>query len=231
MVTRKRHKLKALYTCLAAGRPLTSKVLAGLDISADLAVHYVRASWPTRLARGVYCRPGDTLQLHPSLELLVRGICGLHVGGKTALDWHGLRQYVSQQPRLALFGWDAHTLPEWFADRFPATYHRKRLFDERPDAPLHVAPFAGQTSVPAVSEPERALLEVLSEVGVRQSLSEARQLVESSYALRAAVMGELLQHCKSVKTARLCMQLGREAPLPWVEKLDPRKLPPGSDRH
>jgi hypothetical protein len=28
----------------------------------------------------------------------------------------------------------------------------------------------------------------------------------------------------------LCLQLGREGALPWVDKLDPDKLPTGSDR-
>ena len=82
----------------------------------------------------------------------------------------------------------------------------------------------------AVSSPERALLEVLSEVGVRQPLQEARELAESSYNLRADVLRELLQHCTSVKTVRLCLQLGRELSLPWTAKLDPAQLPTGSDR-
>ena len=74
------------------------------------------------------------------------------------------------------------------------------------------------------------MLELLSEVGVRQPLQEARELVESAYSLRADVLRELLQHCTSIKTVRLCLQLGREASLPWVDKLDPAMLPTGSDR-
>jgi hypothetical protein len=154
----------------------------------------------------------------------------LHVGGKSALDWYGVRQYVSQQPVLQLFGWAAGQLPSWFTERFPAEYHRKRLFDERPDAMLHVGPFEKRSGAPQVSSPERALLELLSEVGVRQSLQEARELVESAFSLRADVLRELLIHCKSVKTVRLCLQLGREGSLPWATKLDPGELPTGSDR-
>jgi hypothetical protein len=230
MATIKQSKLKNLYTRLKAGAPLTSEDLAALSISADLAVHYVRAGWLTRLARGVYCRPNDTLALHPSLLLLQRKLDGLHVGGKSALDWYGLRQYVSQRPVLQLYGWVAGRLPEWFTERFPAEYHRKRLFDEHPEALLHVGPFEKRDGGPQVSSPERALLELLSEVGVRQPLQEARELVESTYSLRTDVLSELLQRCTSVKTVRLCLQLGREGALPWVDKLDPDKLPTGSDR-
>jgi hypothetical protein len=209
---------------------LTTEDLAALGISADLAVHYVRAGWLQRLARGVYCRPNDPPALHPSLILLQRNFEGLHVGGKSALDWQGIRQYVSQRPVLHLYGWKAGRLPEWFTQRFPAEYHRKRLFEERSDGPLHVRPFENRKSAPLVSAPERALLEVLSEVGVRQPLQEARELVESTYSLRADVLRDLLKRCSSVKTVRLCLQLGRELSQPWAGKLDPSRLPKGSDR-
>jgi transcriptional regulator with AbiEi antitoxin domain of type IV toxin-antitoxin system len=201
-----------------------------LGISADLAVHYVRAGWLTRLMRGAIAGPNDTLALHPSLVLLQRKFDGLHVGGKSALDWYGVRQYVSQQLVLHLHGWAAARLPDWFTKHFPAEYRRKRLFDEQPDTLLHVGPFEKRSGAPQVSAPERALLELLSEVGVRQPLQEARELTEGTYNLRADVLWELLQHCISVKTVRLCLMLGRELSLPWAAKLDPATLPTGSHR-
>ena len=120
MATIQRDKLNRLYGHLAPGTPLTSEDLAALDISADLAVHYVRAGWLERLARGVYCRPNDPPALHPSLVLLQRSFEGLHVGGKSALDWHGIRHYVAQRPTIHLYGWKAGRLPGWFTSRFPA---------------------------------------------------------------------------------------------------------------
>lgn len=230
MATTHRDKLNRLYTHLAPGTPLTSQDLAALGISADLAVHYVRAGWLERLARGVYCRPNEPPTLNPSVALLQRSLAGLHVGGKSALDWHGIRHYVSPRPVLHLYGWEAGRLPEWFTQRFPAEFHRKRLFQERPGALLHVQAFENREGAPLVSAPERALLEVLSEVGVRQPLQEARELVESSYSLRADVLRDLLKRCTSVKTVRFCLQLGRELSQPWAAKLDPSQLPKGSDR-
>lgn len=230
MATTNRSKLNSLYTKLAPGTPLTSEDLAALNISADLAVHYVRAGWLSRLARGVYYRPNETLALHPSLVLLERQIEGLHVGGKSALDWYGVRHYLSQQPVLHLYGWAAARLPGWFTELFPAEYHRKRLFEEPRGALLHTGPFEKRNGAPQVAAPERALLEVLSEVGVRQSLQEARELTEGTYSLRADVLRELLQRCTSVKTVRLCLQLGKELSLPWMSKLDPATLPTGSGR-
>ena len=230
VATTNQGKLKSLYIQLPAGAPVTSSDLARLGISADLAVHYARSGWLSRLARGVYGRPGDTLALHPSLTLLQRKIDGLHVGGKSALEWYGLRHYVSQQSILHLYGWTTTRLPEWFVRQFPSEYHRKRLLDEQPDRPLNVGRFENRQGAPLVSEPERAILELLSEVGVRQQLHEAREIMEGTYNLRADVLKQLLMHCRSVKTVRLCLQLGHELKLNWASKLDAKKLPTGSDR-
>lgn len=230
VATTKRTKLNSLYRQWVPGTPLTSEDLAALGVSADLAVHYARAGWLSRLARGVFRRPNDTLDLHACLLLMQRSIEGLHVGGKSALDWYGVRQYLSQQSVLNLYGWTTARLPNWFTERFPAEYHRKRLFDEPPNDPLHAGPFGKRDGAPRVSVPERALLEMLSEVGVRQPLQEARELAESTYSLRADVLSDLLQRCTSVKTVRLCLQLGCELTLPWVAKLDVTQLPTGSGR-
>ncbi len=100
MATTYRDKLNKLYTHLAPGKPLTSEDLTALGISADLAVHYDWAGWLERLARGV----NDPPALYPSVALLQRAFEGLHVGGKSALDWHGIRHYVSQRPILHLYG-------------------------------------------------------------------------------------------------------------------------------
>jgi hypothetical protein len=207
-----------------------SEDLAERGISADLAVHYVKAGWLVRLAHGVYRRPGESLSLHPSLKYLERKIEGLHVGGKTALDWYGVRQYVPQRTVTHLYGWKTAKLPDWFTKTFPGDYHRKRLFKENPNNLRHAGPFEEQTGAPLASEPERALLEVLSDVGVRQSLQEARELTQSAHTLRSDVLRELLRACTSIKTVRLCLQLGKEFALPWVTKLNPAELPMGSAR-
>ncbi|WP_309960841.1 type IV toxin-antitoxin system AbiEi family antitoxin domain-containing protein [Variovorax guangxiensis] len=232
MTTIKRSKLNSLLTQVPSGTPVTSEDLALEGVSADLAVHYVRAGWLKRLARGVYMRPDAALQRDPSLWLLQRQIPGLHVGGKTALDWHGVRHYVSQVPKLQLYGLKSARLPAWFTDYFPAEYHRKQLFssDATATGMKHVGPFEGRANGPNVSSPERAFLELMSEVGVRQPLAEARELAESAYGLRASVLGELLRECTNVKTVRLGLQLGRELTLPWAKKLDPASLPAGADR-
>lgn len=230
MTTIKRDKLKTVLNRVPAGAPVTSKDLAALGVSADLAVHYARAGWLERLARGVFRRPEAPLQLESSLKLLERQIAGLHVAGRTALEWHGIKHFVRSDSTLELYGWEAAALPEWFTDGFAARYRRKRLFEESPSSMLHVSELVRRPSAPLVSEPERALLELLSAVGVSQTLDEARLLVESTYGFRSGALRSLLSRCTSVKTVRLCLTLGSEHAMPWAKKLDPRSLPTGSGK-
>lgn len=223
-------KLNKLCSDVPPGAPLAPEDLRALGISADLAVHYVRAGWLSRLARGVYFRPSSSPALEPSLTLLQRSLEGLHIGGQSALGWRGMRDYLAGRPVLHLYGWQTARLPHWFSTRFPAEYHRKRLFEERPAVPRDVVPLETRSGAPLVSVAERALLELLSEVGKRQSLREAHEWVKSTRELRADVLRDLLQRCTSVKTVRLCLQLGRESFLPWAAELDAAQLPTGSDR-
>jgi hypothetical protein len=162
--------------------------------------------------------------------LLQQKIDGLHIGGKSALEWYGVRHYISQQNILHLYGWTAAHLPDWFVRQFPSEYHRKRLFREQPNKPLNIDRFENRDGAPLVSAPERAILELLSEIGVRQPLQEAREIMEGAYNMRAEVLNQLLTHCTSIKTVRLCLQLGHELKLSWASKLDAKKLPTGSDR-
>ena len=121
-------------------------------------------------------------------------------------------------------------LPEWFTKHFPSEYHRQRLFNEKPKQMLGVHRFEYRDNAPLVSIPERALLELLDDVGVRQPLQEAKEIMESAHTMRADVLVKLLKRCTSVKTVRLCLTLARELSLPWAEKLNRATLPTGSAR-
>lgn len=230
VATIKGHKLNSLYARIAPGMPLSSGDLTAIEISADLTTYYVRAGWLQRLARGVYCRPDIPPALQPSILFLQRSLVGLHVSGKSALEWHGIHDETFPQSPLRLSGWQAGHLPDWFIARFPAEYHRNRLFEEKPDIQLHVQPFENRKGAFLISTPERGLLEMLSEVGLRHSLQEARDVVRAIDGLRGDVMLDLLKRCASVKTVRLCLQLGHEFDKLWMNQLDPGLLPTGSER-
>lgn len=203
--------------------PVDTACLRAVGVSSALASHYVRAGWLTRLGRGVFMFPNDRLEVLPTLNVLSRHIPGLHIGGKTALAWRGIRHNVGPREKLTLWGHDSRPLPSWFSERFPSRYAARKLFDAKlaVDFGLQSLPEAPQG--PLVSVPERALLEMLSEVGTaQQGLEEARNIMEGVRSPRLAMLGELLRHCPSVKVVRLCVQWADELGLEWAT--DARRL-------
>ena len=62
--------------------------------------------------------------------------------------------------------------------------------------------------------PERALLEMLSEVGLQQGIEETRNIMEGARALRPEVLTTLLKNCQCVKVARLSVRWAEELGLP-----------------
>lgn len=179
-------------------------------------------------ARGILSTRED-LDLHFLLIFLERTIKVLHIGGKTALEWYGIQHFVPQKPSLILYGWDDAQLPTWFTDRFPSSYHRKRLFNEPTEQPMYVDSFENREKVAKVSLPERAFLELLSEVGVSETMEGATEFAELSDRLRANPLENLLKYCRSVKTIRLCLHFGTVLELPWIHDLDRSVIHTGSD--
>lgn len=160
--------------------------------------------------------PGDTLTRDGSLAFLAAQTPGLHVGSKTALAWRGVRQNIAFREHLNLWGDAPKRLPEWFTQRFPASYQATQLFDDAlPEAYGLQALPAGDPRV-LVSVPERAMLELLSDVGKVQSLSEARELVESLPGLRTKVLDELLRHTTRIKVVRMAATFAASLKLPWA---------------
>ena len=214
--SKRKFSFKEVLARLPRGEPLSTAALREYGVSEFRASGLARSGWLTHLGRGVYMLPGDTLSRDGCLGFLTRRLAGFHVGGRTALDWHGVRQNVSFREVLTLWGDESKRLPAWFTERFSSRYQATQLFDAQ------LPKGTGLRSLPVgrpdvlVSVPERALLELLSDVGKTQPLEEARQLVELLYTLREKVLDQLLVHTTRIKVVRLAELLGRELALPWA---------------
>jgi hypothetical protein len=220
--------LKQLAARFPAGAPITLADLQALGVSSQLAYWYTKNGWLQRLGRGAFVRDASQLDLRASLVALERVGGKFHVGGRTALDWRGIRHFVRQRDAVTLFGSRPFTVPTWLSSRFNVVYRRKQLFRGKDAESFAVSRLEGDSGAPLVSEPERAILELLSEVPQRQSVEEARLLMEGLQTLRPQVLQRLLASCASVKTVRLFLNWSRELGLPHLPKLDERKLRKGS---
>ncbi len=221
--------LKQLAARFPAGAPVTLRELKSLGVSSQLAYWYANNGWLERLGRGVFVRDRSQLDLRASLFALEQLGRTFHVGGRTALDWRGVRHFLRQREPVALYGTEPVALPSWLTSRFEVAYRRKHLFRCEAAEQLALSRLEGELRGPLVAEPERAILEVLSEVPQRQSVEEARLLMEGQLTLRPQLLQRLLAGCTNVKTVRLFLTWSRELSLPHLAKLDASKLPKGSN--
>jgi len=160
--------------------------------------------------------PGDTLTRDGCLAFFSERMPGFHVGGKTALAERGVRQNVSFREHLTLWGDQSKRLPAWFTERFSNHYQATELFDTKLRKGFGLQPLPNGDPKVLVSVPERALLEMLSDVGKNQSLDEARQLVETLRSLREKTLDELLVHTTRIKVVRLAELLSSDLNIPWA---------------
>ena len=160
--------------------------------------------------------PNDDLQRDACLRFLGTRMPGLHVASKTALAWRGVRHNLPTREQLCLWGDTLAKLPEWFTSRFPARYTAPRLFGRKLPVSFGLQSLPETPDGPPVSVPERALLEMLSEVGVGLGIEEARNIMEGVRSLRADVLTPLLKSCLLVKAVRLCVQWAEELNLAWA---------------
>lgn len=211
-----RNQIRELQVTAPRGVPLDSQKLESLGVSRALAHEYVKAGWLEKLGRGVFMFAGDQLARDASLKFLETKIPGLHVAAKSALALHGFRQNVAFQETTILWGSQRAILPEWFQERFPSRYSNSPLFGEGLPSGYGLTPLPGSPDGPMVSAPERALLEMLSEIDVHQELEEARAIMEGVRQLRSRHLQTLLAHCRMVKAVRLCVGWATELDLPWA---------------
>lgn len=207
---------KTLLAILPRGEPLDVAFLKEQGLSASHASHLAKAGWLIHLGRGVYMLPGDSLSQDGCLAYLMRKHPGLHVGSTTALAWRGIKHNISFRETVSLWGTRPLRLQPWLVSRYPCTYQTTSLFDAAlpPNFGLQPLP-AGHTSV-LVSVPERALLELLSDVGTKVSLQDAQLIVESARNLRSSTLETLLAHATRIKVVRLARALSEELGLPWA---------------
>ncbi|MFL9945788.1 type IV toxin-antitoxin system AbiEi family antitoxin domain-containing protein [Paraburkholderia agricolaris] len=210
--------LQLLREC-RRGLPIDSAMLREMGVSNALAAYMVKAGWLQRLSQGVYLLTGDTPSRDGTIAHLARCVPGLHVGGKTALSWQGVRHNLAFRERVVLWGRRSYRIPAWVADSMSYSYQTTALFDDELPYETGLKPLPSGSPEVLVSVPERAILELASDIGKGQSMEEARNLVVGLRNLRSDVLDEFLRHCKRVKVLRLVRDLGLEADFSWAQDI------------
>ena len=209
--------IKKLYTSVSREVLLDVPALQRIGISNQRAASYAKSGWLVRVAHGLYTFPQTEPSLGAAVAHVSGQIPGLHLGGRSAI---GDNSCDDHEP-LVLWGDVRAVLPRWFAERYPVRYVHARLFDAGASTSILKATLEIDRRYPGFvrSTRERALLEMLYEVGCSHTLRMAQHVFYEVGAVCPQATGELLQRCTSVKAVRLYLRLARQAQLFNVDEL------------
>jgi len=218
-------KLNQLVRVIPEGVAVPSTWLTANGYSPQLVQKYVKSGWLKRLGSRVYARPGHPVTWEGVILGLQRlGEFQLHLGGVSALNRQGLAHYLSLGGDVAVHVWTQDRLPGW-VEQVPLDvrwhFHRRKLFEGDAGVTWVRLPTQLRDWSMQCSAPERAILEVLSQVDEKTaSFTFAAELFEGLTSLRPAVVNLLLQSCLHNEAKRLFLFLATRYDYPWLKRVD-----------
>ena len=257
-------RLKPLLERVPPGFMVDAAWLKGQGIDPKSIHDYVQRGWLERVVRGVYRRPlaGQAPSASAAdwqLPLLsIQWIMGydVHLGGPSALAWHGLSHYLplGGEAQVCLYG----TVPAWlarlpvnvqfivrsralFGDDLAGVENAEHQLDTVPGSELGGGPTMSPWRWPLkVSSPERAILEALDELPSHASFHNLDMVFQGLSNLRPRHLMSLLRSCRSIKVRRLFFVFADRHEHAWLKHLDkdvidfgsgPRALVKGGKLH
>ncbi len=228
-MSRQTQKLPNLLKAIPEGLLVITEWLKKRGVSRQLAAKYVESGWLESPARGVYRKPGASLQwqdLVASLDWLGYRV---RVGGASALELHGASHYLRLAKRPTVHLYISRALPAWASKVTPGvvfTFNYNRLFKESLNQKLAVTNVAWrfpEHPLP-VSSLERAVLELLESVPAKVSFESADKIMEGLVNLRPQSLMELLTSCTSIRVKRLFLWFAERHGHAWFKRLDRKRI-------
>lgn len=197
------------------------------------------------VAAGVYTRAETKPTWQSVVYFLQKGLkLNLTIGGVTALDLLGYSHYLalSNKKLIELFG--TEKTPSWLNKIVPDTtfnWHSQWNLlgytnpkTKRGPDPLQSftigQPWIEGKGELILSTPERALLEVLTNVPKEISFEHADLLMQSMTSLSPRSLQALLEECKNIKVRRLFFWFAERHQHAWLEKLRPQDIDMGAGK-
>ena len=185
----------------------------------------VRSRSTESLGHGAYARAGQTVGWEGvllGLHRLAGRAC--HIGGLSALERHGLAHFLPLGGEQKIHVMSIRKPPAWLKSIALAPelhFDTRRLFsDEASDLGLVELPTGIRDWMLPMSGPERAILELLNDVGPNDhSFQHAAHVFEGMTVLRPDMVNDLLATCRSIKVRRIFLFLTDHFNYPWAKRL------------
>jgi len=225
------NKLTDLINNWPRGAVLPLTYLKKHGITREHIKQYKKSGWLESIGYGAYCLKGNKIEW-PGAIFGLQKQRAVHIGGKSALELHGFGHYLAADLQtLYLFDTCKKSLPRWFQTGDwgrNVRFAHLNLFTEKIEKSLTDTVLNGLSL--KISTPERAILEMLSFVPDSQSFDEAMKIMEGLTTLRPALLQNLLENCRSVKTKRLFLFMADRHNHFWVSYLNKKKIYLGSGK-
>jgi hypothetical protein len=230
-----REQLKKL---LPVSMVATKQWLLDQGLTLHFVDNAVRSQTLLPLASGVYALHEKSVRWPGVLASLQRMYQkSFHVGGLTALDLAGLTHFLSTGSDVRVDIFSESPLPGWI-NRIPVAAHFERHSTVRlwPESvmtdPRFLREYSWQEGLPPViySCPEKALLEVLTEVPTTVSFEHADALMQGLSSLSPRKIDALLRACRNIKVKRLFLWLAERNGHAWFKRLAPDSYDLGSGK-
>lgn len=225
MGIQKGDKLNWLHKTVPEGVAVPSTWLTQNGYTPQLVQKYVKSGWLLALANRAYVRPGVPISWEGVLLGLQRlGGYKLHLGGVSALSRQGMAHYLSLGGESVIHVWGKDKPPAWVNKLELEShweFHRRQLFATDPDGSWVELPTRIRDWTLRASVPERAVLEVLSEVDETvASFTFAAELFEGLTMAKPPVVTALLKACTHSKAKRLFLFLAEHYRYPWLQRVE-----------
>jgi hypothetical protein len=198
-------------------------------ISFFLQRHYRNSQWLTAIDKGVMYRTGDKPTIISALSCFNNQINKrFHIGALSALELKGFAHYVPLgRQTMVIYYPNNEWFPNWFKkyDWGVNILKRQSEFSE-----VGISKFVENRFEVAISSPERAFLECLDLAPKYYNLTDLYQIMEMLNGLRANLLQQLLEECKSVKVKRLFLYMAEKACHVWFDDLDLSKIDLGKGK-
>lgn len=228
-------KINRILQEWVSGTVVSSEWLKRRSVGKHLADQYVKSGWLERVGRGAFKRKGDVISWEGAICSLQKHFnCPIHPGGKTSLELQGYAHFIRMQEHNEFVLWKTPDIriPKWFSEFETSNNSRFRikslhLFSRTADE--YTEHRSGHLTF-QISNPERAILELLADVPDKESFDETWHIFQGLSTLRPNVLQKLLQSCTSIKVKRLFLYLAEVSGHVWFEKLNVSEIDLGKGK-
>jgi hypothetical protein len=208
--------------------------LRSRGISQRLAYKYFESGYLKKISSGVFVKANDKINPFAVIRYLQEELkLELHISGKSSLELQGQGHYLqmNEKTKLSLLSYESRSFPNWLKElnnyEFDLIFKKSSLLNEEKFL-TDVKTENGFNM--KISCRELAILELIDELDLSNSLETAENYLEYLSTLRPNIVQNILEECNSVKVKRVFLYLAEKLELPFFDKLNLDKINQGKGK-